>query len=131
MKVILDTNVLVSALITPSGIPAKVLNLVLNKSVRLLYDNSVLTEYIDVLNRKELKIDKISSTLVINFIRNEGLFLIANPIPTKFIHKDDKKFYELFKSGDADFLVTGNIRHFPRENGIVTPKTFIERAMAE
>ena len=129
MKIILDTNVIVSALMTPSGIPAKVLNLVLKRTVKLLYNNSILTEYIDVLNRKELRINKISSHLVIDFIRTEGMFLITSPLSIKFNHEDDKKFYELFKSGEADYLLTGNIKHFPRERGIVTPNSFIEREL--
>ena len=127
MKIILDTNVIVSALLTPAGIPAKILNYVLGKNVRLIYDNNILTEYISVLSRKELKIDKKLADVIIDFISSEGEFFTAAPLKLIFVHEDDKKFYELYKSSEADYLVTGNIKHFPKEKGIVTPKTFIER----
>ena len=38
----------------------------------------------------------------------------------------DKKFYEVFKFGKAKYLITGNIKHFPKEKGLVTPKEFFE-----
>ncbi|MCL2270854.1 MAG: putative toxin-antitoxin system toxin component, PIN family, partial [Treponema sp.] len=58
MKIILDSNVIVSALLSPNGLPAKILNLILSGSVTIVYDNLILSEYINVLGREKFKIDK-------------------------------------------------------------------------
>jgi predicted nucleic acid-binding protein len=70
MKIVLDTNAIVSALLCPQSLPAKILGLVLNGVVGIVY--------------------------------------------------------ELYKSGEVDFLITGNIKHFPKEKNILTPREFIE-----
>jgi putative PIN family toxin of toxin-antitoxin system len=126
LKIVLDTNVIVSALLTPAGIPAKILNLILNNSVTMVYDNNILSEYIDVLGRSELKISKKSADVLIDFIQKEGEFRISSPLRQKFSHEGDKKFYEAYKSAETDYLVTGNIKHFPKEKGIVTPRMFLD-----
>ena len=53
MKIVLDTNVLVSSLLNPDGSPAKILNLILSEKIILLYDNRILNEYYDVLKREK------------------------------------------------------------------------------
>ena len=127
MKVVLDTNVIVSALLSPSGIPARILSLVLDGIVTIVYDNKILMEYFDVLNREKLKIDKDLVNLVVDFIDKEGEFKTAMPQTTIFDDEDDRIFYELYKTGGVDFLITGNIKHFPHEKGIVSPRKFIEK----
>jgi putative PIN family toxin of toxin-antitoxin system len=126
MKIILDTNVIVSALLSPSGLPARILNSVLNGGITIVYDNGILEEYADVLSRKKLKINKELVEQVMDFFSSEGEFKIASPQKIRFSDEDDKKFYELYKSGGIDYLVTGNIRHFPDEKGIVTVRKFIQ-----
>ena len=126
MKIVLDTNIIVSALLSPSGNSARIMALVLDGIVTLVYDNKVLVEYSDVLNRKKLRINNELVKLVIDFISKEGEFRIASPQKAKFDDEDDRVFYELYKSDGIDFLITGNTRHFPREKGIVSPKKFLE-----
>ena len=127
MKIILDTNVVVSALLSPTGAPARILALVLKGTITMAYNNSILAEYMDVLNRRKLKINKELIGPIVDFINKEGKYMTADPQKIKLPDEDDRVFYELYKSGEIDYLVTGNIRHFPRENGIVTPKTFLEK----
>jgi len=127
MKIVLDTNVIVSALLSPTGVPARILSLVLDGFITIFYDNKILVEYLDVLNRERLKIDKDLINLVVDFINKEGEFRTARPLTVQFIDEDDRIFYELYKTGGIDFLVTGNIRHFPREKGIVSPRKFLEK----
>jgi len=125
MKVVLDTNIIVSALLSPKGLPAKILNFVLNGNLKIVYDNNILSEYIDVLGRKSLKINPELASIVLEFIKKDGEFKIALPQAKHFNDEDDKKFYELFKSGNVDYLITGNKKHFPNEKGIVTASEFI------
>jgi putative PIN family toxin of toxin-antitoxin system len=129
MRIVLDTNVLASALLSPQGIPAKILGLVLNKTVEIVYDNSVLVEYIDVLNRKKLNIHTDLINLVLDFIKSEGIYAVSEPQNIKFADEDDKLFYDLFKCEEIDYLVTGNIKHFPKEKNIVSPRGFIDRVI--
>jgi len=126
VKIIFDTNVIVSALLSPAGMPAKALNLVLSGKAKIIYDNSILSEYIDVLAREHLKINQELVKIVLDFIEKDGEFKIALPQKMCFNDEDDKIFYELFKSGDVDYLISGNKKHFPKEKGIVTPREFVE-----
>jgi putative PIN family toxin of toxin-antitoxin system len=126
MKIVLDTNVIVSALLCPQSLPAKILGLVLNGTVEIVYDNNVLLEYVDVLNREKFKINKGAIKVVLDFITNNGEYIISMPQTIQFTDEDDKMFYELYKSGEVDFLITGNIKHFPKGKNIITPREFIE-----
>jgi len=126
MKIILDTNIIVSVLLSPQGLPAKILNLILNGNIKIIYDNNILSEYIDVLSRKYLKINQELVKIVLDFIEKDGEFKIAIPQKKYFNDENDKMFYELYKSGNVDYLITGNKKHFPNEKGIVTAREFID-----
>ncbi len=127
MKIVLDTNVLVSGLINPKGVPAKILNLILNEQILVLYDNRILREYETVLSRRKFRFEKEIIEPLIDFIKNEGSFIVANPLNIVFKDEDDKMFLEVAKSGNAEYLITGNTVHFPNEQIIVTPREFIEK----
>ena len=124
MKVILDTNIMVSALLSPRGLSAKILNFVLNGKLTIVYDNTIFAEYADVLNRNKFKLDKELINLVMDFIAKEGEYVIAEFQNRKFTDEDDKAFYEVYKSGYVDYLITGNKKHFPNEKGIMTAREF-------
>jgi len=127
MKIVLDTNVLVSGLINPKGVPAKILNLILNEQILVLYDNRILREYETVLSRRKFRFEKEIIEPLFDFIKNEGSFIVANPLNIVFKDEDDKMFLEVAKSGNAEYLITGNTVHFPNEQIIVTPREFIEK----
>ena len=141
MKIVVDTNVIVSGLLNTDGTPAKILSLIFNGKVKILYDNRIIFEYHDVLSRKEFGFPAESINDIIVFFKRGGEFInseplkinnpasrgVLNPSHTiKFSDETDKKFYEVYKFGEAQYLITGNLKHFPKENTIVTPKTFIE-----
>jgi putative PIN family toxin of toxin-antitoxin system len=126
MKIVLDTNVIVSALINPQGIPGSILALVLNGKIQIAYDNRIIFEYIDVLSRKNFGFNKEIINNLIDYVRNDGEFINSEYSNVKFTDDTDKKFYEVFKSGEARYLITGNKKHFPKEKGILLPKEFIE-----
>ncbi|MDR2951975.1 MAG: putative toxin-antitoxin system toxin component, PIN family [Treponema sp.] len=126
MKVVIDTNVIVSALLNINGTPAKLLSLILNGNVKILCDNRIIYEYIDVLSRKEFEFPKVLIDDLIGFFKREGEFVNSEYVKIKFSDDTDKKFYEVYKSGKAQFLVTGNIKHFPKEDTIIIPKDFMQ-----
>jgi predicted nucleic acid-binding protein len=62
---------------------------------------------------------------MMDYFRSDGEFINSEYSNVKFIDETDKKFYEVFKSGEAQYLITENVKHFPKENGIVSPKEFV------
>jgi putative PIN family toxin of toxin-antitoxin system len=127
MNVVIDTNVFVSGLLSENGMPGKIVNMVLAERFTILFDNRIMEEYEDVLNRKKWKLSREIIDPVIDYIKNEGIYVLAEPIKIKFEDEDDKKFLEVAISGNAEFLITGNIRHYPAYEIITTPRNFFEK----
>ena len=126
MKVVLDTNVLVSALINPMGVPATILSLLLNGKLAVLYDSRILQEYRQVLSRQKFHFELSLILHLLDYIRHEGEFIAIEPLRVPTVNEDDKMFYEVAKTGKAEYLVTGNKRHFPNDEIVRTPKEFVE-----
>ncbi len=126
MTVVLDTNVLVSALVNPAGAPATVLALLLNGKLTVCYDNRILGDYGEVLSRQKFHFKKGLILQLLDYIRQEGEFIAAEPIRIPSVSEDDRMFYEVAKTGKAAYLVTGNKRHFPNEDMVRTPKEFVD-----
>ncbi|NOY07947.1 MAG: putative toxin-antitoxin system toxin component, PIN family [Spirochaetes bacterium] len=126
MKIVLDTNVLISGVINPDGKPVKIVNLLLNEKVKLLYDNRIIREYSEVLCRKKFSFTPNMIVPLIDFIKMEGEFVAANPVNAEMEDESDKKFLEAAMSGKAEYLITGNKKHFPKSKFIVTPAEFLE-----
>jgi putative PIN family toxin of toxin-antitoxin system len=131
MKVVLDTNVLISGLINIEGIPAQIVNLLVNGRLNLLYDSRILKEYEEVLGRKKFGFNKSIVAPLLDYIKNEGEYITAEPTSKAFSDKDDKMFYEVAKTARAKYLVTGNKEHYPKEGMIKSPKEFIDLYLAE
>ena len=126
MEVVLDTNVLVSGLLSPNGPPASILNLIVNSRLLLLYDNRILQEYIEVLHRENFGFDTSAVDSLMSFFTAEGEFIAADPIAVEFNDEDDRMFCEVMTSGGADFLITGNPAHFPKDPKIKSPAEFLK-----
>jgi putative PIN family toxin of toxin-antitoxin system len=120
-RIVLDTNVLVSALLNPKGPPAQIWTQVLAGNFGLVYDNYLFSEYSDVLNRSKFHINKVLINIVLDFVANEGEFALALPVDKNFEDPKDKPIYELYIGSGADWLITGNTRHFPDEPRIISP----------
>jgi len=127
MKAVLDTNILVSALLTPNGNPARILDYVLNGTVVMCYDSRLIAEYLEVLLQPKFAFNQKAINQVIDFILHSGVSVVPEPSTIYFEDHDDKKFYEVAKSVQA-FIITGNIKHFPAEPMIVTPAEFLNIA---
>jgi putative PIN family toxin of toxin-antitoxin system len=127
MNVVLDTNVIVSALMSTNGTPAKILSLMLTGKIKILYDTRIVYEYIEVLSKKKFGFNMEIINGMIDYFRNNGEYINAEPLKIKFTDETDKKFYEVYKTGKAQYLVTGNLKHYPNEKSIVTPRKFMEQ----
>jgi len=126
MRVVVDTNVIVSALLNTNGAPAKVLSLILNGIVQILYDNRIIFEYADVLSRKGFGFNTNMVNDLIGYFKYDGEFVNADHTVVQFQDEADKKFYEVHKSGSAQYLITGNIKHFPKDDTVISPREFLD-----
>ncbi|PKM82264.1 MAG: putative toxin-antitoxin system toxin component, PIN family [Firmicutes bacterium HGW-Firmicutes-14] len=124
MKAVLDTNILVSALLSPSGNPAKVLDHVLNGNITICFDSRIIAENQDVLRRPKFGFEWKAARQVVDYIVRTGISIVPEPISDVFEDEDDKKFYEVAQSAGA-YLVTGNIKHFPRGPVVISPQEFL------
>lgn len=126
---VLDTNVLVSALLGKNSVPAKVLDEATNGSISPLFDDDILAEYEDVLHRKKFPFSAREVKALIDAVKSRGIRVEAGPVDAVLPDVDDVVFYavvmEKRKDGDA-YLVTGNQKHFPKEPFIVTPKEMLD-----
>ena len=129
MRIVLDTNVLVSAVINPHGKPADILNLVLNGDITACFDDRIIAEYRGVLSRGAFGFDPGDVSALIGFIELYGELVNPAPLSIKLDDPGDLMFYEVLASAGADFLVTGNTRHFKAatDRRIVTPMQFLEK----
>jgi putative PIN family toxin of toxin-antitoxin system len=113
IRFVLDTNVLVVSLIQPSGLCARLLDLVVDGAVEACVDDRILAEYADVLRRRKFCLPLATVQTVLDFFRQSGIPVIAHPLAVVLPDADDVPFLEVAASGGA-CLVTGNPRHFPK-----------------
>ena len=129
-KVVIDTNVVVSALISSAGNPAKILNMVFNEDIQIYYSQEILDEYREVLSRKHFNFRPEIQTGILDAIEEAGF--MVNPAVSSIPLPDerDRIFYDATVESNA-LLITGNARHFPDKAFIVTPTHFISMIDAE
>ena len=129
MRVVLDTNVLVSAAMTLRGTCAQIVDLLADGAFDICVDDRILDEYEDVLHRPRLRIVPAEATLVLDLIRAVAHRVTAYPLPVTLPHPDDVPFLEVAASAGA-LLVTGNIRHFAGADAlgvtVVSPRELLD-----
>ena len=129
VRLILDTNILVSAALKPEGLQRTVFLLALTAPARLYVTKPVLEEYDEVLRRKVLRIRGAIRQQFLAYIRNRAHLIKPSLLPEVTSDKEDLKFLECADAARADYLITGNVRHFPRfwkSTKIVTSREFID-----
>ena len=131
LRLVLDTNILVSAALKPESLQRTTLLLALTKPARLYVSQPILEEYAEVLARRELRIRKGLRLQLLQLVRNRS-HLVA---PTRRVHVtrdlDDNIFLECADAARADYLITGNQRHFPafwKQTKIITSREFVTLA---
>ena len=124
MKIVMDTNIIVSAFLNPKGTPGEILSRVLTKKLILCYDNKIFSEYTEVLTRSKFGFDLELINDFLEFVRSSGEYIVAEPQKIKFTDEGDKIFYDVYKSSEAGYLLTGNARHYPQEKNILIPNEF-------
>lgn len=127
LKLVVDTNVVVSAALQPHGNPARALFLALDRN-RVFVSREIFDEYDDVLFRKKLKLDPKGSNRILDFVKDHSEFV--RPLFHIYACKDpdDDKFLECAVASGADYIITGNKKDFPAKIGttlVVSPREFL------
>ena len=128
LRSVIDTNVLVSALIQPKGIPASLMDGVALRGLTLYVSEEILAEYREVLSRpKFARITPAHASRLFDLIATEAVMIAPKRQATAAVHEPDNRFLECAEAADAAYLITGNARHFPERYGntkIATPRQF-------
>ena len=125
--VVIDTNVLLSALISKKTDTAtvKILNKVLGGLILPLYNVEILKEYDEVLHREKFKIEDEKIALMISAIKKYGVEVCPKKSTEDMIDDSDRIFLDTANYIDNAYLVTGNLKHFPKSAFIVSPSEMI------
>jgi putative PIN family toxin of toxin-antitoxin system len=128
LRLVIDTNIIVSAALKPDGLQRTVLLLAITKPATLYVSDAILAEYREVLARPEFQIRKGPQQQLLQLIRAHSHSV--KPARPLHITRDpgDNKFVECADAARADYLVTGNQRHFPKfwkKTKVITSREFI------
>ena len=120
---VIDTNVLVSGLISnnPSSTTVGVLKSIDNKTIVPLFCDEILQEYDIVLHRKKFNLPEDEIDAVLEEIVALGISSSRITSNEQFPDPKDVVFYEIALSKENSYLITGNIKHFPKVDFVVTP----------
>jgi uncharacterized protein len=128
LRLVLDTNIIVSTALKPDGLQRTVLLLAMMHPARLYVSASILSEYRIVLSRPGLKIRRGLRQQFLQRIENSSRLVSPARQIRVTSDPDDNVFLECADEARADYLVTGNQRHFPRfwkQTKIVTSREFM------
>jgi len=130
VNVVLDTNVLVSGLLSPFGPPGEIVRMVSSGEVTLCLDARILSEHEDVLSRPRFAFDPDAVGALLDLIEHHGHLAASSPLAAALPDPDDEPFLEVAAACRADCLITGNLAHFPEDSRqevtVMSPATFVQ-----
>ncbi|MGN1333690.1 MAG: putative toxin-antitoxin system toxin component, PIN family [Anaerovoracaceae bacterium] len=131
---VIDTNVLVSAMLKWNSVPGNVMELVFDGPIIPVYNPEILKEYREVLSRPKFHLTKEIIDDVLENFEDKGISVEAETIDIVLPDPKDRVFYEVVleeRKTEEAYLVTGNIKHFPVETFIVTARKMLEIIFSE
>lgn len=131
---VIDTNVLVSAMLKWQSVPSNVMEFVLDGFIIPVLNKEIVAEYRTVLARSKFRLDEEIITDIIDSLENVGFYVDAETIDIELPDSKDRVFYEVVmekRKEEETYLVTGNIKHFPDEPFIVTPRQMLDVLLKE
>ncbi len=131
---VIDTNVLVSAMLKWNSIPGNVMELVFDGPIVPVLNEQIVKEYREVLARPKFHLTEEIICDVVDNIRSKGIYADAKRLDIEMPDPKDRVFYEVVmekRKTDEAYLVTGNIRHFPVKPFVVTPREMIDIILSD
>lgn len=131
LRLVVDTNVVVSAALKPEGLQRTVLILAITKPAHLYISPDIYSEYRDVLARQQLQIGRGIREEVLQLIRRRARSIVPGKRLQVTTDPKDNIFLECADDARADYLITGNVRHFPRfwkRTKVITSREFVSIA---
>ena len=126
---VIDTNVLVSAMLKWNSVPGYIIELVFDDLIVPVLNREIVEEYKEVLSRSKFHLSNDIVEDIIASLAEIGIFVEGETLDIDFIDEKDRMFFEVVmeerKKEDA-YLVTGNIRHFPVQPFVVTPRQMLD-----
>ena len=126
IRVVLDTNILVSGLLSTFGNSAAIINAITDRVIACFYSDAIIREYTDVLSRPKFGFPQEKADALIRDISRVGHQIV----PTQSTHflpdESDRIFYDVAKASKA-YLITGNNKHYPNESFILSPAEFVDK----
>lgn len=130
MRIVLDTNVLVSGLLAPFGSSGEIVRMVFSGELVLCVDARILSEYREVLYRPKFEFDENKIAILMDFIMQYSQIVSGSPLKHSLPDPDDEPFLEVAIAGKVKTLITGNKVHYPSASRggikIVSPAEFID-----
>lgn len=130
---VIDTNVWVSSLLThnDSSPTERIFRLLFKGEIVALYNDEIMAEYEDVLSRKRFSFPQEDVDELLNYIKKNGIHEDRAPFNEAMPDEDDRVFLEVSLSWEDSFLVTGNLKHYPKLPKVVTPAELITKYFSE
>lgn len=131
LRLVIDTNIVVSAALKPDGLQRTMLLIAVTKPARLYVSEAIFEEYRLVLARPELRIRRGLQQQLLQLFRRHANLVAPKRRIRLAADPDDDKFIECADAAKADYLITGNTRHFPKfwkQTKIITTREFISIA---
>ena len=126
---VLDTNVLVSAMLNIQSVPGLIFTEALIGDIIPILHTEIIEEYSEVLHRDKFHFNPEKVEILLNDIEQRGIFVKQDFVKNTMPDPDDIIFYAVTigarKYMDA-YIVTGNLRHFPQEPFVVSPKEMLD-----
>ena len=129
VKIVLDTNILVSACWTPGGLEARVVQMALAGEFQITVTQPVWDEYTEVLGRRKLAVVRAESQEMLARLEPVVIRVESGPTLNEALDDDDNRLLECAVASGATFLVTGNLKDYPvpwAPAGIVNARQFLE-----
>lgn len=130
MKVVLDTNVIVSGLLSPFGATGEIVRMLASGTLELCYDARILSEYRNVLLRPKFSFNQVQVDYLLDQIKMCGHIVAGKPLIKRLPELDDEPFLEVALAEKVQCLVTGNLKHYPvkKREGmlVVSPTEFLD-----
>ena len=126
---VLDTNVLVSAMLKAGSVPGQVIAEAMGGDIIPVVNDAILAEYEDVLNRAKFRFNKRAVKVFLDELRKRAVYAEEGIIEEIIPDPKDVVFYAVLmekRKEEEAYLVTGNLKHFPMRTYIVTPREMLD-----